>query len=125
LKTPPELSLRQPQKTVSAGSHWSAGSRALTDREANGKCGVTPRDDDSAVPTLHREAGHAFRFRAGDREEPPHVHVEGGEGHAKFWLEDGRLADIGGYNRRELATIGAIVAARRSEWLRRWHEYFG
>jgi hypothetical protein len=38
------------------------------------------------VPTLHREAGYAFRFRASDQGEPPHVHVEG-NGDAKFWLD--------------------------------------
>lgn len=90
-----------------------------------GKPPVRAADQHSSVPTLHREAGYAFRFRAGDRREPPHVHVEGGGGHAKFWLADGRLADTGGYNRRDLSTIGAIVAAHRFEWLRQWHEYFG
>ena len=45
------------------------------------------------VPTLLRKAGYAFRFRANDRGEPPHVHVEGGGGWAKFWLTDGSLAD--------------------------------
>lgn len=77
------------------------------------------------MPTLHREAGFAFRFRAGDRDERPHVHVEGGDGQAKFWLEDGSLADTEGYNRRQLATMTAIVAEHRLDWLRQWHEFFG
>lgn len=76
------------------------------------------------VPTIHREAGFAFRFRANDRGEPPHVHIEGNGGRAKFWLADGMLADARGYNRRQLAQIEAIVDAYADEFLRRWHEYF-
>lgn len=78
----------------------------------------------SGVPTIHREAGYAFRFRASDRGEPPHVHVEGNDGRAKFWLADRRLARSRGYNPRQLAQIEAIIAERADQWLRRWHEYF-
>jgi len=77
------------------------------------------------VPTLHREAGYAFRFRATDRGEPPHVHVEGNDGHAKFWLRGPRLENSTGYNRRQLAHIAGIVEAHASEFASRWHDYFG
>ncbi len=29
------------------------------------------------MPTIHAEGGYDFRFRSADRDEPPHVHVEG------------------------------------------------
>ena len=77
-----------------------------------------------AVPTLHFEAGYAFRFRASDQGEPPHVHVEGNGGHAKFWLDDARLEKTAGYNRRQLAQIGRIVGAHADEFKAKWHDYF-
>jgi hypothetical protein len=76
------------------------------------------------VPTVHREAGYAFRFRVGDAGEPPHIHVEGNGGRAKFWLRDSRLVRSEGYNRRQLAAIQEIVSLHEEDWLRRWHEFF-
>ena len=76
------------------------------------------------VPTIHREAGYAFRFRANDRSEPPHVHVEGNDGRAKFWLPDAGLVRSEGYNRRQLAAIQIIVAENAERWLRQWHDFF-
>lgn len=80
--------------------------------------------DDGSVPTLHRQAGYAIRFRANDRGEPPHVHIEGNGGDAKFWLSPPKLANSAGYNRRQVAQIAEIVDAHRNEFLSRWHEYF-
>lgn len=76
------------------------------------------------MPTIYREGGFAFRFRAIDREEPPHIHVEGNGGHAKFWLEDSRLERASGYNRRQLMEIRRIVEAHADEFEARWHDYF-
>lgn len=76
------------------------------------------------MPTLHREAGYTFRFRANDRGEPPHVHIEGNDGRAKYWLSDLRAVRVRGYNRQKLAEIERILAANADDWIRRWHEYF-
>jgi len=43
------------------------------------------------VPTVHREAGCAFYFYAEEGTEPPHVHVDKGDGTAKLWLQPVRL----------------------------------
>jgi hypothetical protein len=77
-----------------------------------------------AVPTLHREAGYAFRPRASDRSEPPHIHVEGNGGHAKFWLHGSRLEETAEYNRRQLMHLARIVEAHGSEFEARWHDNF-
>lgn len=76
------------------------------------------------MPTLLREAGYAFRFRANDRGEPPHVHVEGNGGRAKFWLDGPRLQASTGYNRRQLMQIARIVEDHAREFAARWHGYF-
>jgi hypothetical protein len=78
----------------------------------------------SVVPTLHREGGFAFRFRMNDRVEPPHVHVEGNGGYAKFWLDGSRLDKSAGYNRRQLMQITRIVEAHAGEFEARWHDVF-
>jgi len=77
------------------------------------------------MPTLHEERGYAFRFFSSDAPEPPHVHVQGHDGAAKFWLEDVELASSRGYTRRQLDLIVAIVRDHQLEFLDRWHEFFG
>lgn len=42
---------------------------------------------------------YRFFFYAGDREEPPHIHVERDEHTAKFWLDEVRLRDSRGFGR--------------------------
>jgi len=43
------------------------------------------------MPTVLRVGPYRFFFYAGDREEPPHVHVERDDNIAKFWLDPIRL----------------------------------
>jgi len=47
----------------------------------------------------------SFLFYSGDRDEPPHVHVERERNKAKFWLDPVRLQNSGGYNRNEINRI--------------------
>jgi len=44
------------------------------------------------MPTLLQVEGFRFFFYSNERGEPPHVHVERGEGEAKFWLDPLRIA---------------------------------
>jgi hypothetical protein len=78
----------------------------------------------SAMPTLHRESGYEYRFFSADRDEPPHVHVRGNGGSAKFWLPTLELAASRGYNERQLRQILAIARPRRHDFLDKWHEFF-
>ena len=39
------------------------------------------------MPTILRVGAYRFFFYASDRAEPVHVHVEGADGTAKFWLD--------------------------------------
>lgn len=48
------------------------------------------------MPTVLRLGPHRFFFYAGDRDEPPHVHVEREDKIAKFWLDPIRLQKSGG-----------------------------
>lgn len=77
------------------------------------------------MPTLHRERGYVFRFRAVDRGEPPHVHVRGNGGAAKIWLRPTiEIAMTKRYNRRQMTEIMEITERKRDEFLEAWHRFF-
>jgi len=69
-------------------------------------------------------APYRFFFYSGDREEPPHTHVERDRSIAKFWLEPVRLQNSGGYSRNEISRIERLVEENRDHLLRCWNEFF-
>jgi Domain of unknown function (DUF4160) len=76
------------------------------------------------MPTVLRSGPYRFFFYSGDRDEPPHVHVERDDNEAKFWLEPVRLERSRGFARKEIHQIQAIVEENQQNLLDRWHEYF-
>jgi Domain of unknown function (DUF4160) len=76
------------------------------------------------MPTVLRNGPYRFFFYAGDRDEPPHVHVERDKNIAKFWLDPVRLQNSGGFNRMELNRIQKLVEEKTIDLLRSWNEYF-
>ncbi len=76
------------------------------------------------MPTILRVGQYRFFFYAGDRDEPPHVHVEREGNIAIFWLSPVRLQNSGGFNRRDLNQIQRMVEDHREELLRGWNDYF-
>ena len=77
-----------------------------------------------AMPTVLRSGPYRFFFYAGDRGEPPHVHVERESNRAKFWLDPVRMQEGGGFSGVELNRISGLVAAHRDQLLGAWNEYF-
>jgi len=76
------------------------------------------------MPTVLRAGPYRFFFYAGDRGEPPHVHVERDDCIAKLWLEPVRLQSAGGFNRSEIHQVQKLVEIHHFELLRSWNEYF-
>jgi hypothetical protein len=76
------------------------------------------------MPTVLINGPYRFFFYEGDREEPPHIHVERENCEAKFWLEPVRLEKSFGFGRKEVVKIEKLVEIKREELLRRWHAYF-
>lgn len=76
------------------------------------------------MPTVLQSGPYRFFFYAGDREEPPHIHVERNSSVAKFWLDPVRLSNSGGFRRPELGNIQKIVEENQQELLRSWDEFF-
>jgi hypothetical protein len=76
------------------------------------------------MPTALRHGPYRFFFHAGDRDEPPHVHVERERMVAKFWLEPVRLSRSGDFGRKELWRIESVVTEHRDQMLEAWNEFF-
>jgi len=76
------------------------------------------------MPTVLRIGPYRFFFYAGDRDEPPHVHIESDDEKAKFWLDPVRLQTSGGFSRTEINRIQKLVEEHQNELLRKWDEYF-
>ena len=76
------------------------------------------------MPTVLRIGPYRFFFYAGDRDEPPHIHVERDNNKAKFWLEPVRLQHSGGFSRTEINRIWKTVEETQEDLLRSWDEYF-
>jgi Domain of unknown function (DUF4160) len=76
------------------------------------------------MPTLLRLGPYRFFCYAGDRDEPPHIHVERDREEAKFWLEPVRLQYNKGFNRNEINQIQKIVEEHQEQLLAGWHDFF-
>lgn len=76
------------------------------------------------MPTVHRERGFRVYFWSNERNEPPHVHVESGDGYAKVWLSPVVLALSVGYSAHEVRDLLAIVRNHRDEMEQAWHDHF-
>lgn len=76
------------------------------------------------MPTVLRSGPYRFFFYAGDREEPPHVHVERDDAEAKVWLDPVRLAYSRGFGRVELGRILRLVKLKQQQLLEAWNAYF-
>ncbi len=76
------------------------------------------------MPTVFRSGPYRFFFFAGDRAEPPHVHVERERNRAKFWLDPVRLQESGGFARSEINRIAALVELNCETLLEAWDEFF-
>ena len=76
------------------------------------------------MPTVLRSGPYRLFFYSGDRDEPPHVHVERESSVAKVWLDPVRLERNIGFRAAELRRIERIVVDNQSRLLEAWHDYF-
>lgn len=70
------------------------------------------------VPTLLRTGPYRLFMFMSDCVEPHHVHVEGNNGLAKFWLRPVSVAENVGYSPRELHRIRRVVEDHRTVLIR-------
>jgi hypothetical protein len=76
------------------------------------------------MPTVLRVGPYRFFFYAGDRDEPPHAHVERDDEIAKFWLDPLRLQNNKGFARAEIGRIQKLLSKHQQELIEAWHDYF-
>lgn len=80
------------------------------------------------MPAVFRHKGIRFHFfsNEGNPREPMHIHADGAEGEAKFWLyPDVRIASSAGFDRKTLTELTKVVARNRALIERAWNEHFG
>jgi hypothetical protein len=77
------------------------------------------------MPTVLVLDGFRFFFFSNEGFEPPHVHVEHGDGHGKFWLDPVRLGYSEGLTPSQLRRVRQILEERHGLFLERWNDYFG
>lgn len=77
------------------------------------------------MPTVLRWNGYRFHFYSHENSEPPHIHVDKGNGSAKFWLNPVKLASSSGFEDNTLSDLHKKVVAEQQAFLRAWHEFFG
>jgi hypothetical protein len=77
------------------------------------------------VPTVLLAEGYRFFFFSNEGFEPPHVHVELGDGLAKFWLEPVELVESYGMKRQELKRARLMVEEHQVLFREKWREHFG
>ncbi len=76
------------------------------------------------MPTALRLGPYRFFFYAGDRDEPPHVHVERDGHKAKFWLQPVRFESSIGFSRSDLGDVYGLISENQALLLDRWNDYF-
>jgi len=76
------------------------------------------------MPTVLRSGPYRLFFYAGDRDEPPHVHVERDDCECKFRLQPIRLARSHGFAPREISKIERLIVANHQILLDAWNEFF-
>lgn len=67
---------------------------------------------------------YRFFFYAGDRDEPPHAHVQRDQAEAKFWLAPLRLAWSPGFAGAELRRVERLAHEHEDRLVQLWNEYF-
>lgn len=79
------------------------------------------------MPTVFRYKNIRFYFfsNEGNPREPIHIHADGGNAEAKFWIyPEVKLASSAGFNRSTLVELERVVAEHINEIERAWNEHF-
>jgi len=76
------------------------------------------------MPTLLTVGPYRFFCYAGDRHEPPHVHIERDSDEAKFWLDPIRMQFNKGFSRTELNRVQKLIEKHQEQLLAGWYDFF-
>lgn len=76
------------------------------------------------MPTVLRIGPYRFFFFAGDRDEPPHVHVQRDKCEAKFWLAPPRYQRSKAFSKKELRDVRRLIEENQEHLMEAWDAYF-
>ncbi|GJM34076.1 MAG: hypothetical protein DHS20C18_30770 [Saprospiraceae bacterium] len=76
------------------------------------------------MPTIFRKLGFCFFFYRDEGNEPPHVHVEKGDGRGKYWIDPVNKAYMDNFNRQDEKKAEQIVHEKQNDFKKNWYEYF-
>ena len=77
------------------------------------------------MPTVFTKDGFRVFFYSADGSEPIHVHIEYGDGQAKFWVVPVCLASSHRMNASDLKKARKLVENNVQLIKEKWDEYFG
>ena len=109
---------------ISENDQWGTGIISKRPARLSVRPDIRSSWDDPSKTELLAE-GCRFFFFSNEGTEPPHIHVERGDGYAKFWLEPVELVDAVGMKTRELGRARLLVIQHRIDFREKWREYFG
>ena len=76
------------------------------------------------MPTVFRRDGFRFFFFSNESNEPVHIHVESGDGYAKFWLNPVSLAESSRFSSKDLNKLRKLIEQHKEALTTRWNEFF-
>lgn len=77
------------------------------------------------MPTVLRVGPYRLFFFSNEGSEPPHIHVESGSAHAKYWIRPVVYERSTGFRSHELAEIRRIIEEHEEVIEEKWNEHFG
>ena len=75
------------------------------------------------MPTVLRVSGFRFHFYSDEGQEPPHIHVESGDGECKFWLVPVVLARSRGMSASDVRKIEQLVYQHQAFLLEKYDDF--
>ena len=76
------------------------------------------------MPTIFRKLGFRFFFYSNEGNEPPHVHVEKGEGDGKYWIDPVEESYMRNFKKQEKKQVNQIVHQEQETFKKKWYEFF-
>jgi hypothetical protein len=77
------------------------------------------------MPTVLTVDGYRFFFFSNEGDEQPHIHVEHGDGLAKFWLHPIRLAGSKRMKTQEVRRARELAEENEPALWEAWHAFHG
>lgn len=77
------------------------------------------------MPTVLRLLGFRFFFYSEEGNEPPHIHVEKGDGRGKYWTDPVELVYMKDFTKQDKKRVDKIIRDNQKLINDTWNEYFG